>query len=104
MGESPPFFLCYKTYFGNFLAFLLVHLQRALYICSAYLNDVCHRRLSVGYPLESASGYFYARITADSRLPFRSIIGAPSGMTLVEISTELAAVFYSAYCLSQQVL
>lgn len=25
------------------------------------INDVCHRRMSVGYPLDIASGYFYAR-------------------------------------------
>lgn len=39
--------------------------------------DVSHRRLSVGYPLESASGYFYARIPADRRLPFRHIKALP---------------------------
>ena len=61
---------------------LYIYDMRCIFAALTY-NDVCHRRLSVGYPLETMSGFFYARLSADRRLPFRYIHGAPSEMTLV---------------------
>jgi len=47
--------------FENFLSKIWREFPFCRTFAALTINDVCHRRLSVGYPLESASGYFYAR-------------------------------------------